>query len=78
MSSGIPDVLHSTTGTRQMSAIGPSRHLVRCSDLVAIGVIVLQNSFLGCMQIFLGALMRPSEKYVGGHMNSLISNRLPL
>jgi len=63
MSSGIPDVLHTTTGTRQMSAIGLSRHLVRCSDLVAIGVIVLQNSFLGC---FLGALMRPSEKVCRG------------
>jgi hypothetical protein len=41
-------------------------------------VIVLQNSFLGCVQIFPGALVRSLENYVGGHMNSLISNWLPL
>ena len=40
--------------------------------------IVLQNSFLGCVQIFPGALVCALENYVGGHMNSLISNRLPL
>jgi hypothetical protein len=41
--------------------------------------IVLQNSFLGCVQIFPGALVRSLENYVGGfHMNSLISDRLPL
>src|ERR1700675_4298089 len=39
--------------------------------------IVLQNSFLGCVQIFPGALVRSLENYVGGHINSLISNRLP-
>jgi len=40
--------------------------------------IVLQNSFLGREQIFPGALVRSFENYVGGHVNSLISNRLPL
>jgi hypothetical protein len=35
----------------------------------------LQNSFLGCVQIFPGALVRSLQNYVGGHMNSLISNR---
>jgi hypothetical protein len=28
--------------------------------------IVLQNSFLGCVQIFPGALVRSLENYVGG------------
>jgi hypothetical protein len=44
----------------------------------AIAPFVLQNSFLGCVQIFPGALVRLLENYVGGHMNSLISNRPPL
>jgi hypothetical protein len=30
------------------------------------------------VQIFPGALVRSLENYVGGHMNSLISNRAPL
>ena len=54
----------------------PLRHLVRRNDLVAIGWIVSQNSFLGCVQIFPGALVRSLENHVGGHLNSLISNRL--
>ena len=32
-----------------------------------LGGIVLQNSFLGCVQIFSGALVRLLENYVGGH-----------
>ena len=39
---------------------------------------MLQNSFLGCVQIFPGALLRALENHVGDHLNSLISNRLPL
>jgi hypothetical protein len=57
---------------------GPSRPWWRVVGLVVIGVIVLQNSFLGYVQIFSGALECSLENYVGGHMNSPISNRLPL
>jgi hypothetical protein len=39
--------------------------------------IVLQNSFLGCVQNFAGALVRSLENYVGGHMINPISNRQP-
>ena len=46
--------------------------------VVASAGIVLQNSFLGCVQIFPGALVRSLENHVGGHLNSLISNGLPL
>ena len=60
------------------SLFGPSRHFATPQHMVAFGGIVLQNSFLGCVQIFPGALVRSLENYVGGHMNSLISNRLPL
>jgi hypothetical protein len=38
----------------------------------------LAKLFLGCVQIFSGALVRLPENYVGGHMKSLIANRLPL
>jgi hypothetical protein len=48
------------------------------SERFRSGPIVLQNSFLRCVQIFPGALVRSLENYVGGHMNSLISNRPPL
>ena len=44
----------------------------------AVPPIVLQNSFLACVQIFPGALVRSLENYVGGHTNGLISNRPPL
>jgi hypothetical protein len=45
---------------------------------VPFGGIVLQNSFLGCVQISAKALVCSLENYVGGfHINSLISNRLP-
>src|SRR5580700_133667 len=44
----------------------------------ALPRIVLQNSFLGCVQISPGALVRSLENHVGGRLNSLISNRLPL
>src|ERR1700728_2866917 len=37
----------------------------------------LAKLFLGCVQIFSGALVRLPENYVGGHMKSLIANRLP-
>jgi hypothetical protein len=39
--------------------------------------IVLQNSFLGCVQNFAGALVRSLENYVGGHMINPIFNRQP-
>jgi hypothetical protein len=52
--------------------------MLRCNQMSAFGVIVLQNSFLGCVQIFPGALVRSLENYVGGHINSLISNRARL
>jgi hypothetical protein len=55
------------------------RHFAHRTDSVAIGWIVLQNSSLGSVQIFSGALECSLENYVGGvHMNSPISNRLPL
>ena len=57
---------------------GPSRPILRRNRMSAVGGIVLQNSFLGCVQIFPGALVRSLENHVGGHLNSLISNRLPL
>ena len=38
---------------------------------------MLQNSFLGCVQNFAGALVRSLEKYVGGHMINPIFNRQP-
>jgi hypothetical protein len=37
----------------------------------------LQNSFLGCVQNFAGALVRSLENYVGGHMINPIFNRQP-
>ena len=46
--------------------VGPKRHLVRRSDRVAIEGIVLQNSFLGCVQSIPGALARSLENHVGG------------
>ena len=40
-------------------------------------MIVLQNSFLGCVQNFPGALVRVLKNYVRGHMIDQISNRQP-
>jgi hypothetical protein len=60
-----------------MSLMAPKRRLSQCSVLVAIEGIVLQNSFLGCVQNFAGALVRSLENYVGGHMINPIFNRQP-
>ena len=38
---------------------------------------MLQNSFLGCVQNFAGALVRSLEKYGRGHMINPIFNRQP-
>jgi hypothetical protein len=43
----------------------------------ALPPIVLQNSFLGCVQNFPGALVRVLKNYVRGHMIDQISNRQP-
>ena len=55
----------------------PATEVPRVRDLVAIGWIVLQNSFLGCVQNFPGALVRVLKNYVRGHMIDQISNRQP-
>ena len=60
-----------------MSGLGQSRP-VRASNGSAharYALIVLQNSFWGCVKNFLGSLMRSPGNYVGGHMIDPISNR---
>jgi hypothetical protein len=44
---------------------------------VSLWPILLQNSFLGCVQNFPEALVRSLKNYVGGHMIDPISNRHP-
>ena len=70
--------MHHSKFDRSASDMGhfPPRHLT--GDATAMLPIVLQNSFLACVQIFPGALVRSLENYVGGHTNGLISNRPPL
>ena len=63
---------------RTLLAIGPSLPRHSSGSVSVIVGIVLQNSFLACVQIFPGALVRSLENYVGGHTNGLISNRPPL
>ena len=62
----------------QLVEAGHERPILGVRAVSALPPIVLQNSFLGSVQIFPGALVRSLENYVGGHMNSLIFNRLPL
>jgi len=49
----------------QNDANDPLRQILQRKRMSAFGGIVLQNSFLGCVQNFPGALARPSENYVG-------------
>ena len=62
-------------GGLPISAFGPSATSRNVRLMVAIGWIVLQNSFWGCVKNFLGSLMRSPGNYVGGHMIDPISNR---
>jgi hypothetical protein len=59
--------------------VAPGHQLPRPLHLAmsALRPIVLQNSFLACVQNFPGALMRSVENYVGGQMFDPISNREP-
>jgi hypothetical protein len=61
----------------RVAEIGLWRQFAAPNNNVAVGVIVLQNSFLGCVQNFAGALVRSLENYVGGHMINPIFNRQP-
>jgi hypothetical protein len=51
--------------------------LVQRTDMSGVETIVLQNSFLRCVQNFAGALVRSLENYVEGHMINPIFNRQP-
>ena len=63
---------------RNMSGLPPLATELRTSLVVRFVPILLQKSFLGCEQIFPGALVRSLENNVRGHMNSLIFNQPPL
>jgi hypothetical protein len=64
-----------TGGAAALPLRADSKVAERCGSN---GPIVLQNSFLGRVRIFPGALAHSPENNVGGHMNSVISNRLTL
>jgi len=59
------------------SEVGHSRPIDDVRGMSALPSIVLQNSFLGCVQNFPGALVRVLKNYVRGHMIDQISNRQP-
>jgi len=59
------------------NGIGQDRTFCNVRVTSALPPIVLQNSFLGCVQNFPGALVRPPKNYVGGDMINPIFNRRP-
>jgi hypothetical protein len=50
---------------KPMSEVGHERPIGGVHVMSAFASIVLQNSFLGCVQIFSEALVRSLENYVG-------------
>ena len=67
---------HSNLGLPR-SALGQIRTFEDVRVMSVLPPIVLQNSFLGCVQNFPGALVRVLKNYVRGHMIDQISNRQP-
>jgi hypothetical protein len=71
-----------TEAVDSLKVLDPNRPIreatnVRLRIACREGLIVLQNSFLGCVQNFPEALVRSLEHHVRGHMIDPISNRRP-